>query len=64
MAEVPPPSTGETVQVPVPRDPPPPPGYVDPLDGSGDLDDLVPVDPPVDDDEPSTRAGEQPPPSM
>ncbi|TPG14026.1 hypothetical protein [Pedococcus bigeumensis] len=63
MGEVPPPTTGETVRVPVPRDPPPPPGYVDPLDGSGALDDLVPVDLPAPDDESSTRPSEQPPPT-
>jgi hypothetical protein len=61
MGEVPPPSTDETVRVPVPRDPPLPPGYVDPLDGSAALDDLVPVEPARRDDEPSGRAGEQPP---
>ena len=63
MGEVPPPTTGETVKVPVPRDPPPPPGYVDPLEGSGALDDLVPVDLPGADDDPSTRTDEQPPPT-
>ena len=62
MVEVPP-TTGGTVRVPVPREPPPPPGYVDPLDGSGALDDLVPVDLPGSDDEPSTRVREQPPPT-
>ena len=64
MGEVPPPTTGETVRVPVPRDPPPPPGYVDPLDGSGALDDLVPVDlPGADDGEPPIRVSEPPPPT-
>ena len=35
--------------VPLLRDPPPPPGYADPLDGSGPLDDLLT------DGDPSTR---------
>ncbi len=30
-------ATGDAVPVPLPRDPPPPPGYVDPLEGSDDL---------------------------
>ncbi len=48
MGELPPSSTGEALRVPVPRDPPPPPGYVDPLDGNGALDDLFPADLPAD----------------
>jgi hypothetical protein len=56
MGEAPPVSTGESFRGPVPRDPPPPPGYVDPLEGSGALDDLVPADLPEADDGPPTRA--------
>lgn len=41
MDETPPAATGEAAPVPLPRDPPPPPGYVDPLEGSDDLDDLI-----------------------
>ena len=63
MGEVPPPNTGKTVRVPVPRDPPPPPGYVDPLDGVGALDDLVPDDLPDPDDQSPTRTSEQQSPS-
>lgn len=64
MDELPPRATGEAVRVPVPRDPPPPPGYVDPLDGGGALDDLVPAAMPGADDEAQTRTREQrsPPP--
>jgi hypothetical protein len=41
MAETFPPSAGQAVPVPLPRDTPPPPGYVDPLEGSEVLDELV-----------------------
>ena len=43
MDESTPPTAGEeTTALPLPRDPPAPPGYVDPLEGSGVLDDPVP----------------------
>ena len=42
----------ESPSVPLPRDPPAPPGYVDPLEGVGALDDLVP-DAPEGDTEPA-----------
>jgi hypothetical protein len=35
------PDAGEATPPPLPRDPPPPPGYVDPLEASSVLDDLV-----------------------
>jgi hypothetical protein len=35
-------STAQGAPGPVPRDPPPPPGYVDPLEGSDTLDELLP----------------------
>lgn len=65
MGELPPPTTGQAVRVPVPRDPPPPPGYVDPLDGSGALDDPVPADlPDTDqDDQPPARTRKRRPPT-
>ncbi len=65
MGELPSASTGEAVRVPVPRDPPPPPGYVDPLGGSGALDDLVPADlPDADqDDHPQTGTSKRRPPT-
>lgn len=54
MGETAAPATGETIPVPLPRDPPPPPGYVDPLEGSGVLDDLVAAHLPDDVSEAST----------
>lgn len=65
MGEVLPPTTSEVVRAPVSRDPPPPPGYVDPLDGTGVLDDLVPADhPDTDDDEqPGTGTSRRRPPT-
>lgn len=43
MGESTPPTAGEEPNpLPLPRDPPAPPGYVDPLEGSGALDDLTP----------------------
>lgn len=41
MAETTAPTVGDTMPGPIPRDPPPPPGYVDPLSESGVLDGLV-----------------------
>ena len=41
MGEHPLPATADTAPMPLPRDPPPPPGYDDPLERSQVLDDLV-----------------------
>jgi len=41
MDETSPAATGESAPIPLPRDPPPPPGYVDPLEGSDALDDVA-----------------------
>lgn len=73
MAEPTAPTGGETIPGPIPRDPPPPPGYVDPLVESPVLDGLVERG--LDDEgraaeagrperaEPARRAGKQPHPS-
>jgi hypothetical protein len=58
MGETPPPAAEETIATSLPRDPPLPPGYVDPLHGSGSLDDLVATDVPEDPSEdPAPSAG-------
>ena len=59
MGEPHPPPTGGTVPAPLPRDPPPPPGYDDPLVGSPALDNLVAPDLLEADDETPTKANEQ-----
>jgi hypothetical protein len=59
MAEPLTPSTAEHVPPPLPRDPPPPPGYDDPLVASPVLDDLVSADPGEADDEPPGPAPER-----
>lgn len=41
MGEPTAPTGGDTIPGPIPRDPPPPPGYVDPLDESPVLEGLV-----------------------
>jgi hypothetical protein len=52
MGDTPGPTIGETVPVPLLRDPPSPPGYVDPLEGSEALGGLVATDVPGEDIEP------------
>lgn len=59
MGDTPGPTTGETVPVPLLRDPPSPPGYVDPLEGSEALDRLVATDVPEEEIEPKAGGGEQ-----
>ena len=49
------PTGGETIPGPVPRDPPPPPGYVDPVGQSPVLDGLVEKG--LDDDVRASEAG-------
>lgn len=52
------PQAGDALPNPIPRDPPPPPGYVDPLEGNAALDDLLP-DAPVDDAGAPPAAGQR-----
>lgn len=59
MGDTPTPTTGETVPVPLLRDPPPPPGYVDPLEGSAALHGLVATDVRDEDGEPSAGSAAQ-----
>jgi hypothetical protein len=49
------PQPGDALPAPIPRDPPSPPGYVDPLEGSATLDE-VPED--ADDADPPPRAAQ------
>jgi hypothetical protein len=61
MRDTPAPTTGETVPGPLLRDPPPPPGYVDPLEGSEALHGLAATVVVAEDIEPSAGSSEQRP---